>query len=49
MEPVETKVEEKPKNLCPECGKDMSIRPGAVYTCDRPVCLYWRIGFNAVD
>lgn len=40
--------DEKPKDdLCPLCGKDMTIRAGAIYRCDRDVCSYWRMGFVA--
>lgn len=28
---------------CPLCGKDMSIRSGSVFRCDREICTYWRM------
>lgn len=28
---------------CPLCGKDMTIRAGQVYDCNRSVCAYWRM------
>jgi len=31
---------------CPYCWKDMTIRPGAVFRCNRKVCPLWRIDFN---
>jgi hypothetical protein len=33
-------------NECPTCRKDMTIRAGGVYRCERPACPYWRIGFS---
>lgn len=36
----------KDRNDCPLCGKDMTIRPGAVYTCNRNPCAFARIGFR---
>lgn len=32
-------------NTCPICAKDMTIRPGAVFTCRLAMCPYWRITF----
>jgi hypothetical protein len=31
-----------PRNICPKCGKDMTIRPGAILTCGESICVYWR-------
>lgn len=32
--------------ICPECGQDMMIRPGAVYHCDSECCPLWRLSIT---
>lgn len=34
--------------ICPNCGKDMAPRPGAVLRCGEERCPYWRVAFKDI-